>query len=146
MKTLSRLASASVAFVFALFLVLRANGARWPVFFAALPLATGGLFVARLGMIRSVGNRISGVKFVITPWAASFLTRNYPCFGMVVSGLDVAQRISEVKTSPRTGRPLEPVTIKKIRIAKVGSPPPLPDPVPHVPKAVQLEFRPDLPR
>jgi len=43
----------SVAVVAALFLVLRANGARWPVFFAALPLAMGGLFLARLGMIRS---------------------------------------------------------------------------------------------
>lgn len=43
----------SVAVVAALFLVLRADGARWPVFFAALPLAMGGLFLARLGMIRS---------------------------------------------------------------------------------------------
>jgi hypothetical protein len=43
----------SVAVIVALFLVLRASGARWPAFFAALPLATGGLFVARLGMIRS---------------------------------------------------------------------------------------------
>ncbi len=100
----------------------------------------------RLGMIRSVGNRISGVKFVITPWTTSFLTRNYPCFGMVVSGLDVAQRISEVKTSTRTGRPIEPITVTKIRIAKVGSPPPLPVPVPHVPKSVQLQLRPDAPR
>jgi hypothetical protein len=43
----------SVAVLAALWLVLRAHGARWPVFFAALPLATGGLFIARLGMIRS---------------------------------------------------------------------------------------------
>lgn len=43
----------SVAVVAALFFVLRANGARWPVFFAALPLGMGGLFIARLGMIRS---------------------------------------------------------------------------------------------
>jgi peptidyl-prolyl cis-trans isomerase A (cyclophilin A) len=100
----------------------------------------------RLGMIRSTGNRISGAKFVITPWTTPFLTRNYPCFGMVVSGLDVVQRISEVKTSTRTGRPLDPITVTKIRIAKVGNPPPLPDPVPHVPKAVKLEFRPEAAR
>jgi hypothetical protein len=43
----------SVAVVVTLFCVLRANRARWPVFFAALPLAMGGLFIARLGMIRS---------------------------------------------------------------------------------------------
>ena len=39
--------------VAALFRVLRARRVPWPAFFAALPLATGGLFVARLGMIRS---------------------------------------------------------------------------------------------
>jgi hypothetical protein len=43
----------AVAVVAALFLVLRAHGVPWPAFFAALPLASGGLFLARLGMIRS---------------------------------------------------------------------------------------------
>jgi len=43
----------SLAVVVTLFFVLRANRARWPTFFAALPLAMGGLFIARLGMIRS---------------------------------------------------------------------------------------------
>lgn len=33
--------------------VLRKHRVRFPAFFAALPLATGGLFIARLGMIRS---------------------------------------------------------------------------------------------
>ncbi len=43
----------SVAVVVVLYLVLRSHGVPWPAFFAALPLASGGLFVARLGMIRS---------------------------------------------------------------------------------------------
>jgi hypothetical protein len=43
----------SLSVVVALYLVLRAHGARAPAWFAALPLASGGLFVARLGMIRS---------------------------------------------------------------------------------------------
>jgi hypothetical protein len=43
----------SVAVMVTLYCVLRANRARWPSFFAALPLAMGGLFIARLGMIRS---------------------------------------------------------------------------------------------
>jgi hypothetical protein len=43
----------AVAVVAALFLLLRAQGVPWPAFFAALPLAAGGLFLARLGMIRS---------------------------------------------------------------------------------------------
>lgn len=43
----------SVAVVVLLYLVLRRHRVPWPTFFAALPLAAGGLFVARLGMIRS---------------------------------------------------------------------------------------------
>lgn len=43
----------SVAVVAVFYAVLRAHRVRFPAFFAALPLATGGLFIARLGMIRS---------------------------------------------------------------------------------------------
>lgn len=43
----------AVCVVLALYLVLRAHAVPWPAWFAAFPLATGGLFVARLGMIRS---------------------------------------------------------------------------------------------
>jgi len=43
----------SVAVLGALYLLLRAHRLRWPLYFAALPLAAGGLFIARLGMIRS---------------------------------------------------------------------------------------------
>ncbi|WP_257309609.1 hypothetical protein [Geothrix fuzhouensis] len=43
----------SVAVLAALYAVLRAHGVRFPAFFTALTLATGGLFIARLGMIRS---------------------------------------------------------------------------------------------
>ncbi len=43
----------SLAVLGALYLLLRAQKIRWPLFFTALPLAVGGLFIARLGMIRS---------------------------------------------------------------------------------------------
>ena len=43
----------STAVMLALFLLLRAHGVPWPALFAALPLASGGLFIARLGMVRS---------------------------------------------------------------------------------------------
>jgi hypothetical protein len=43
----------AVAVLAALYGVLKAQQVRFPVYFAALPLATGGLFLARLGMIRS---------------------------------------------------------------------------------------------
>lgn len=43
----------SLAVLVALYCVLRAHRVRYPVYFTALSLATGGLFIARLGMIRS---------------------------------------------------------------------------------------------
>jgi hypothetical protein len=43
----------SVTVLAALFLILRSHLCPWPLYFAALPLAAGGLFIARLGMIRS---------------------------------------------------------------------------------------------
>ncbi len=43
----------SLAVLGVFFWVLRAHRVRFPAFFAALPLATGGLFIARLGMLRS---------------------------------------------------------------------------------------------
>jgi len=43
----------ALAVVATLHWLLRAHGVPWPTWFAALPLATGGLFLARLGMIRS---------------------------------------------------------------------------------------------
>lgn len=43
----------SVAVLVAFHVVLRAQRVRFPAFFTALTLATGGLFIARLGMLRS---------------------------------------------------------------------------------------------
>ncbi len=43
----------SVAVIGALYWVLLVNKVRWPLFFSALPFGMGGLFIARLGMIRS---------------------------------------------------------------------------------------------
>ncbi len=43
----------SVAVLIALYLVLRMNQVRFPLFFTALPLSMGYIFLTRLGMIRS---------------------------------------------------------------------------------------------
>jgi peptidyl-prolyl cis-trans isomerase A (cyclophilin A) len=87
----------------------------------------------RLGMIRMALNRISGVKFFITAGTLPTLNRLHPCFGIVVSGLDAVVRASAVKTL-ENGTPIEPVTVRKIRVRKVGNPAPLPEPVPYTPK------------
>jgi peptidyl-prolyl cis-trans isomerase A (cyclophilin A) len=88
----------------------------------------------RLGMIRSVMNRISGVKFFVTAGTLPYLNRLHPCFGVVVSGLAAVERAAAVETFAN-GMPIEPVTVRKIRVLKVGNPAPLPEPVPFTPKA-----------
>jgi peptidyl-prolyl cis-trans isomerase A (cyclophilin A) len=93
----------------------------------------------RLGMTTS-GAGISGVVFFITASTNRRLDGKYPCFGTVVSDIDTVYRISEVKTHAN-GRPIEPVTIEKIRIFSVGNPPPIPDPVPYVPSRVPMTER-----
>lgn len=97
----------------------------------------------RLGRIRSALNHISAVKFFVSAGTLSFLNGVAPCFGEVVVGQEVVERIAEVRTNPG-GMPLEPVTIRRIRVAKVGNPSPLPQRVRHEPKGDLLAPRPDM--
>jgi cyclophilin family peptidyl-prolyl cis-trans isomerase len=94
----------------------------------------------RLGMTAAYGARISGVKFFVTASARPVYNARYPCFGIVVEGRDVVQRITEVKTHPK-GRPIDPVRIDKIRIFAVGDPEPLPEPVSYRPGLEHFETR-----
>jgi len=63
----------------AMVLVLRAAGAPWPALFAFLALCTGGLFIARLTMIRShqlsILLQVIGLHLLLTPgrWRAMAL-------------------------------------------------------------------------
>jgi cyclophilin family peptidyl-prolyl cis-trans isomerase len=106
-----------------------------------VPPETGGpvdfSLPGRLGMARGAGH-ISGVLFFVTASGHGWLNRYHPCFGEVVSGLDVVLRISTVKTQD-SGRPLDPPTIQKIRIFKVGEPAGLPEPQPYYPERLELE-------
>ncbi len=82
----------------------------------------------RLGMTRASLGRVSGVQFFATAASQPFLNGHHPCFGEVVSGREVIEAISTVK-SFANGKPLDPPEIRNVRIFKVGEPPPLPDPV-----------------
>jgi peptidyl-prolyl cis-trans isomerase A (cyclophilin A) len=91
----------------------------------------------RLGMSTSgAGN--GAVVFFITASPNRGLAGKHPCFGTVVSDIDVVYAITEVKTRS-SGRPIDPVTIDRIRIFKVGDPAPLDEPVPFKPQRVPLE-------
>lgn len=94
----------------------------------------------RLGMARASSGGISGVRFFVTASGQPWLNGNHPCFGEVVTGLDVVSRISDVKTYSN-GRPTEPIMIDRIRILPVGDPPPLQEPELYVPKLVRPTLR-----
>jgi len=86
----------------------------------------------RVGMTAASLQRISGVLFFVTIVAEPHFNAGHNCFGEIVEGRDVVDRICNVKTNGR-GAPLEPVVIQHITIVKSGDPKPLPDPVAYVP-------------
>jgi len=86
----------------------------------------------RVGMTSSTMRRNSGVLFFVSIVAEPYLNANHNCFGEIIEGRDVVERICNVKTDKR-GKPLEGVTIRHVVIVKSGNPPPIPDPVPFTP-------------
>lgn len=68
----------SISVLVTLFMLLRAHHCRWPLLFTAIPLAAGGLFIARLGMIRShvlsMALLMIGIHFLLKEkWRALFI-------------------------------------------------------------------------
>lgn len=94
----------------------------------------------RLGMNLVPGRGASPYGLIVTAWPQPRFVGQFPCFGSVVSGLDVVARISEVKTHP-SGRPIEPVVIEQVRVFSVGDPPPLAEPVSYEAKRKKLAPR-----
>jgi len=86
----------------------------------------------RVGMTSASLKRISGVLFFATIVAEPGLNVSHNCFGEIVEGRDVVERLCNVKINDN-GAPLEPVVIRHIAIVKSGDPPPLPEPVPYEP-------------
>jgi len=83
----------------------------------------------RLGMVRD-GGATSGVRFFATASGQAPLNRIAPCFGEIVSGLDVVVNISQ-KRAYGNGKPIDPPVIERIRIFSVGEVAPLPEPEPY---------------
>jgi len=86
----------------------------------------------RVGMTGSTLKRNSGVLFFVTIVAEPSMNPRYNCFGEIIDGKDVIERICNVKTDQRR-IPIEPVVIKHVAIVKSGNPDPLPEPVPYTP-------------
>ncbi len=91
----------------------------------------------RVGMTKYGRGRISGAVFFVTATAQPELSVGFPCFGVVVEGKEVVEKIVRARTD-RQEKPLEPIRIERIRILKAGNPPPLPEPVPYEPQFLEL--------
>lgn len=95
----------------------------------------------RVGMTSASMKRISGVMFFVTIVGEPAFNASHNCFGEIVEGRDVVERICTVKTDGRNA-PVDPVVIRHVAIVKVGVPSPLPDPVPYDPPVPVLGLNP----
>ena len=95
----------------------------------------------RLGLVHD-GGATSAVRFFVTASGQAALNRIAPCFGVVVSGLDVVVNISR-KKAYKNGRPIDPPVIERIRIFSVGEVAPLPEPEPYTDQRSHLSLKPD---
>ncbi len=86
----------------------------------------------RVGMTASSMKRINAALFFVTMVSEPYLNASHNCFGEVVEGRDVIERICTVRTD-RKGTPVEPIVIRHVGIVKSGNPPGLPEPVPYTP-------------
>lgn len=68
----------------------------------------------------NAGPNTNGCQFFITVAPATHLNGHYSIFGEVVSGQDVADKISEVPRDEKD-KPVEPVRILRIAIRTVGN-------------------------
>jgi cyclophilin family peptidyl-prolyl cis-trans isomerase len=94
----------------------------------------------RMGLTRTGQGRVNGAMFFVTAIPAPWLNRRHPCIGEIVAGRDVVDRICAAKADAE-GRPVQSVRIRKLTLRSVGSPAPIPEPVPYVPPSPKLEPR-----
>ncbi len=85
----------------------------------------------RLGMANA-GPNTGSCQFFVTVSEQPHLNQLHTVFGQVADGLDVVEKIISVPA--QNDKPLEPVTINKVRIERVGPDPNAPRPAVRVPR------------
>lgn len=94
----------------------------------------------RVGMTGSSGGLISGALFFVAAVPEPSYNHVYNCFGEVVRGRDVVDAIVRVRTDEHKV-PVKPVVIERVRVQKIGNPPPIPAPVRYRPRLPVLTPR-----
>lgn len=74
----------------------------------------GTVATARLSDQVNPTKASSGSQFYICHAPAPHLDGNYTIFGMVVEGMDVVDKIAQVKTTPGNNKPIIPVVMDKV--------------------------------
>lgn len=74
----------------------------------------GTVATARLGDQVNPTKASSGSQFYICHAPAQHLDGNYTIFGIVVEGMDVVDKIAQVKTTPGNNKPIVPVVMEKV--------------------------------
>ena len=79
-----------------------------------------------LSMARAMHPDSAGSQFFIMHKTANYLDGAYAAFGKIVDGMDVVNRLAEVKTD-YSDRPLEPVVIRSMTVDTFGEEYPEPE-------------------